>query len=198
MIYVIVTTSLIEKDFEIRKAQYIKGINSLLEVTKNKNYEIVIVENNGKRKTFLDEFGLKIFYTENNKIASNKGINEWNDIQSCIREFRIDDDDFIIKMTGRYFLNIPNAFFDMVDKDFDCIIKYGSYMRPLNKKCMDCITGLIGMKCKFMKNISCPKQSECVEWKFAQVTYSMSDEKICILNNLDINIAPNSNSFFCI
>ena len=45
---------------EKRKEEYIIGINSVKKRCKNKNYTLIIVENNGERKTFLDDFNIAL------------------------------------------------------------------------------------------------------------------------------------------
>jgi hypothetical protein len=62
----------------------------------------------------------------------------------------------------------------------------------------DCITGLIGMKCKYIKQIEYPLNHECVEWNWAKVTYKMQDDKICILDGLGIYICPGSNNYYLV
>jgi hypothetical protein len=79
MIYFIITTSVFNNCF-IRKNQYIKGINKLKKIIHNlifENYKIIVVENNGKRDTFLDMLGCEVYYTENNFLQTqNKGLKE--------------------------------------------------------------------------------------------------------------------------
>jgi hypothetical protein len=111
MIYFIITTSLIKQDYEIRKQQYINGITTLKTLTKNINCKLCIVENNGQRKTFLDDFGIDVLYTNNNEIkTNNKGIKELKDVWDCTNHFNIQDNDFIVKITGRYILQENNEF----------------------------------------------------------------------------------------
>jgi hypothetical protein len=198
MIYVLVTTSLIFKDFELRKNQYRAGINNVKKLFNN--CKIIIIENNGARKTFLDDFDVDVFYTNNNSFNYEKGYTELKDINDCISNFLIDDDDFIVKITGRYLLDKNSNFVNNIkniDK-YECLIKYGSFIKPQNIQTNDCITGLIGMKCKYIKQIEYPNPNECVEWKWANITYKIQDEKICILDNLGIYICPGSNNYFLV
>ena len=197
MIYFIVTTSLF-KNCDMRKSQYINGISKLKQVINNlgiKNYKIIIVENNDNKNTFLDTLGCTTFYTKNNFLKTrNRGYKELQDILDCIDEFNIDDTDFVVKMTGRYVLDDNSEFMNIVkdlDKTkYDCIIKYGWYKKPSDKKIEDCITGIIGMTCGFIKKIEKPKEREAVEWNWAKVTYLMKDENIYKVDKLGINICP--------
>jgi len=203
MLYFIVTTSIFNNCF-IRKKQYIYGINKLKKIIKDLNilnYKIIIIENNGKRCSFLDMLDCDVYYTENNFLQTgNKGIKELQDILDCINKYNINDTDFIVKMTGRYILNDNSEFMNIIknihNTNYDCVIKYGSYNRPVNYKMNDCITGLIGMSCYYIKLIEKPNEDECVEWKWAKVTNLINNEKIYLVNNLDINICPGSNKYF--
>jgi hypothetical protein len=111
MIYFLITTS-IYNNCEIRKKEYINGITKLKYlINKNEiqNYKIIIIENNGLRETFLDNLDCTVFYTNNNSLnTNNKGFKEISDLFDCIKEYNIKDDDFIVKLTGRYILNDDN------------------------------------------------------------------------------------------
>jgi len=203
MIYFIITTSIFN-NCSIRKNQYIKGINKIKNVIQHlnfKNYKIIIVENNGNRDTFLNMLDCEVYYTENNFIQTrNIGIKELQDILHCIDKYNINDTDFIVKMTGRYILDDNSEFMNIIknihNTKYDCVIKYGSYLKPVNYKMNDCVTGLIGMSCLYVKQIEKPNEEECVEWKWGKVTNLINDKKIYIVNKLGINICPGSNKYF--
>lgn len=205
MIYFIITTSLYN-ECNIRKNQYINGINKLKEIVKElniENYKIVVVENNGYRVTFLDSLHDEIFYTRNNSLKTrNIGYKELLDIIDCIYKYKMNDDDFIVKMTGRYILNNDSEFMKIIKNihitNYDCVIKYGSFMDPSVFKKDDCITGLIGMKCFYIKKIEKPNGGESIEWKWAKVTKLIDDKKIYIVDKLGINICPGSNKYFLV
>ena len=205
MLYFIVTTSIFN-DCPTRESQYINGINQLKKVIKDldiDNYKIIIIENSGIRNTFLNTLDCDVYYTSNNFInTTNRGYKELQDILDCIEKYNINDSDFIVKMTGRYILDDNSEFMNIIknihNTKYDCVIKYGSYFAPLDYKTYDCITGLIGMSCYYVKQIETPNQDVCVEWKWAEVTYSMNDEKIYLVNKLGINICPGSNNYFMV
>ena len=199
MIYFLVTTSLFNNNLT-RKIQYTYGINKLKEVITLKNitnYKIIIIENNGKRETFLDNFNYEVFYTNNNSIKINsKGYKELKDIFDTIEYYQIQDDDFIVKITGRYILENNSKFMNIVKnldvKHYDCIIRYGAFYGPaLNYKADDCITGLIGMTCKYVKQIKYPKEDYAVEWDWADASLLIDNDKTYIIDQLGINIFPN-------
>ena len=196
-IYCIVTTSLIQEKYTIREQQYRHAISRLLVKCKDINIKIILVENNNLTSSFLDEFGLDVFYTKNNIAydTTNYGIKEAHDVLDCIKHYGIDDDDYVIKMTGRYFLSDHSPFFDEIFKlettQYEAIIKYGWWEPSPRTKHENCITGLICMKAKYIKNIDISNDTSiCLEWQWAKVTLNIPDDKVCILNTLGINISP--------
>ena len=98
-IYVIITCCLLEHQKDIRKEQYIKGINQAFKLFQNienpniKKIQLLIVENNHSEntKTFLDEFNLPVIYTKNNHInySKNKGYKELKDVNDIIEKFNL-------------------------------------------------------------------------------------------------------------
>lgn len=221
MIYFIVTTSVYDNcsikkkqcfrgtnniydNYSIRKTQYIKGINKLKNVIQDlniENYKIIIIENNGKRSTFLDSLDCEVYYTENNFMQTgNIGIIELQDILDCINKYNINDTDFIVKMTGRYILDDNSEFMNVIKNihttNYECVIKYGCYSKPVNYKTNNCVTGLIGMLCLYVKQIEIPNGYDSAEWKWAKVTNLIDDKKIYLVNNLGINICPGCNNYF--
>jgi hypothetical protein len=142
-----------KQDPEHRKKWYIKSITKALEYAKPLNIKPIIVENNGKRETYLDMFSSNadIVYTNNNDIPTeNKAQNELLDIKQIIAQYNIQDDDLIIKLTGRYTL-LCNVFFLLVSsRQFDAYIKFFnvcSYQICKN----DCLLGLYAIKAKYLK-----------------------------------------------
>jgi hypothetical protein len=168
-----------------------------------KEYKIIIIDNNGVKTTFLDSFGLEVFYTRNNFLQKvDKGYKELKDILDCITRYNILDSDFIVKITGRYILKENSEFMNTIKnlhiKNYQCVIKYGSYIKPVNHKMNDCISGLIGMSCFYIKQIKYPKIKECIEWKWAEITNLIEDKNIYICSKLGINICPGSNKYFSV
>lgn len=168
------------------------------------NYKIIIIENNGSRRTFLDSLNCIVFYTNNNKLLGNvdKGYKELKDIHDCIDFYNIKDDDFIVKMTGRYILENNSEFMNIIKNihitKYYCVIKYGPYFKPVDYKTNNCITGLIGMSCFYVKQIQYITKNECIETKWADITYSIDDNKICLVKTLGIHICPGSNTYFIV
>jgi len=151
MIYLIITTS-IDNKYEIenntkRKERYLYAISETL---KNLPSDIIpiVVENNGKRETYLDIFN--VFYTNNNTYRfKSKGINEMLDIKDVIREYGIKNDDMIIKLTGRYRVLSPDFFKEVIEKKYDAYVKFYN-VSTLQFETYDCILGCYAIKAEFI------------------------------------------------
>jgi hypothetical protein len=111
----------------------------------------------------------------------------------------MNDSDFIVKLTGRYVLEHDSEFMreiqNLHNTQYDCIVKYGPYFAPVDYKTPNCITGLIGMRCKYMKQIEFPGE-EPVELNWGKATYLIPDEKIRMVQNLGIQICPGCDTYF--
>jgi hypothetical protein len=205
MIYFLVTCSLVDKHptpwiiklpESYRIQEYAVGTETILALSKLvPNSKVIIIENNGSRKTFLNLYkGCEIYYTNNNAMTTkNKGIKELKDINDCIKHYKIKDDDFIVKVSGRYKIMDNSPFIDVLknlNSSIDCILRYGSFNEPSEIRVKDCITGLIGMRCKYIRQIENPHENDPVEWKWALVTYQIPNENIIALNNLGLYMRP--------
>ena len=119
------------------------------------------------------------------------------DINACINKYNIRDNDFIVKMTGRYKLDVNSPFMNEISRlntDTECILRYGSFYKPDNNK-NDCITGLIGIRCKYIKMI---KSSPIIERAWAATSQLIEPSKVIVLNHLGIYICPGSNEYFLV
>lgn len=202
--YFLVTCSLIDKHplpwiiklpEEYRLKEYAQGIEKILKISREiPDSKVIIIENNGRRKTFLNLYqGCDVFYTKNNTIdTKNKGIKELKDIKDCIEHFGIEDDDFIVKLTGRYEVLDTSPFIERLKnlEGIDCILRYGSFNKPSDTRVKDCITGLIGMRAKYIKDIEEPHENDAVEWKWALATYSMDEASVVAMKFLGLYMRP--------
>jgi len=122
MHYLIITACINNKfglqNTERRQQEYVTAITETL-VHLPLTITPIIVENNGKRPTYLDEFYHNqvrvpvVYTTNNNRSLAHKGIIELLDIKEVIEQYAIKSDDIIIKLTGRYTVLSP-LFFNMV------------------------------------------------------------------------------------
>ncbi len=161
MIYLIITTSINNKygsnNYDERKQRYLYAISENLKILPA-CIKPIIVENNGIRDTYLDNFyhqgnKVNICYTENNRLPfKSKGVNEVLDIKEVIERYNIKDEDIIIKLTGRYRALSP-SFFNEVLKNED---KYDAFVKffgtcSLKFEMYDCILGCYAIKSKYIK-----------------------------------------------
>ena len=154
MIYLIITTSINNrygtKDENERKERYLYAINETL---KNIPSEItpIIVENNGKRKTYLDSICRDIVYTDNNKYQfKSKGVNELLDIKEVIQIYNIQDNDIIIKLTGRYRVLSATFFKDIIENKYDAFVKFYN-VDSLKFEKYNCVLGFYAIRANYLK-----------------------------------------------
>jgi len=194
-IFIVITASLIDTNWDERQKLYMKGINQTLKVFKNiPNTQIVIVENTGKTDSFLDSFGIPVLYTNTNNeiITENKGTKEIIDVFKAITHFNMSENDFLVKVTGRYFIHDDSKFVKSIQnlfvKPYDVVLRYGGYNLPqiYTDKFYSCITGLIGMSVRYVKTIEIPDEKTCVEFKWADVANKLPYENLCMLDNLGV------------
>ena len=157
MIYIIITTSINNKvgiqNKIHRQTLYIECINTLLQLINNDlNIKPIIVENNGLRQTFLDDLKCDICYTNNNFIDYyHKGENELLDIKEVINRYNIEDDDTIIKLTGRYkLLNLNFINLVKTNNESDAFVKFFNVCTQ-KYEFDDSVLGLFAIKCKYLK-----------------------------------------------
>lgn len=158
MIYIIITSSLESKCFgentEHRKNRYMFSILHLLQLVEDEaNIKVIIVENNGLRSTCLDELPCDVMYTENNRNHYyNKGVNELLDIQDVIQAYSIQDNDIVIKLTGRYKL-LEKTFIDFVKTNSDTYDAFIKFFDVATNSFDDttCVLGLYALRCKYLK-----------------------------------------------
>lgn len=161
MIYLIITASINNKfgstvDSQ-RTRRYIDAISDTLKYLPE-SITPIIVENNGKRETFLDNFThcgkpVSVVYTNNNEFkAKSKGVNEFLDVKEVIDRVGILFDDIIIKLTGRYRILSPKFFEEIIknQSSYDAFIKFFGTCSLKYEK-YDCILGMYGMRAMFLK-----------------------------------------------
>lgn len=200
MIYIIITSSIVNKfaksaasrSIDIRKQRYISCISQLLRLIdldiKNNIIKPIIVEGNGKRKTYLDDLNCDVFYTNTNITndgrkggkSYHKGWNETSDIRKVIRAYNIQDEDMIIKITGRYMLN-KYDFINTVKTNLgkkDAFLKfYNICTREYANN--DCILGLFALRCKYLKIFQYYKPQGNPEKRFANFVRGQGKRNRC-------------------
>jgi hypothetical protein len=188
MIYLIITTSINNKHGIVndihRRDTYIRAITKTLTHIKDMAIKSIIVENNGFRSTYLDNLGCDVVYTNNNSLQTpHKGVNELQDIKDVIEKYKIQDDDMVIKLTGRY-MPLGDTFFRMVkDSKVDALVKFYNVC-ALKFLPDDCVLGLFAIKCKYLKefNYDCKFSPEVEFARFVKSSKCSLEE----VNNLEL------------
>ena len=159
-IYLIITTCVNPKVgikwSDRRKQEYYLGIANVLNLAP-KNFIPIIVENSCENSSYLDVFNCDIVYTKNNEFElsgdwiAHKGQNELRDIKYIIQKYNIEDDDIIIKMTGRYLL-FKDDFFQLVQKstDKEAFLRYYNVCTYETGN-IHMVQGLFALKAKYFK-----------------------------------------------
>jgi hypothetical protein len=161
MIYLIITASINNKFgasiYEKRMRRYIDAITHTL-IHLPECITPIIVENNGSRETFLDNFThcgnpVRVIYTDNNQLKyKSKGVNEFLDVKEVIERMKIQMDDIIIKLTGRYRVLSPKFFEEIIENQtrYDVLIRFFG-TRSLKYEQYDCILGMYAIRTMFLK-----------------------------------------------
>ena len=119
---------------------------------------------------------------------TNKGYKELKDINYVIDKLNIKEDDFVIKLTGRYYVQDDSAFITSLNNInliyYDVVLRYGGYTikEIIKEKSYSCHTSFIGTKANVIKKIEYPEEGICVEWKWAEAINLLPYEKIFILD----------------
>lgn len=151
-IHVLCTSSLIDTKWEMRKQEYIHSFKIL----RSLNCDFYCVENChlANSPTFLDEYCNHVCYVRsNNPTLKNKGVNECISMLKFLDYFDFNDDDMIIKLTGRYYFE--NDYFVnliLANPNIDAFVRYGGqpgdFVTPNH-----IFTGCFAMRFKFFKDM---------------------------------------------
>ncbi len=189
-IKIICTAALIDQNFEERKIEYINSLEVLSSYGYSNPYVIEAIKSTGP--TFLDNYSCKVIYTKvNNSNLHNKGVNEAKSILEALKYLYIDDNDMLIKITGRYFFT-SNAFLTLVKESpgFDGFIKTDSHNQVF--------TGCFALRYKHFKEFLYQLNLEFmennminIEWELAQYINSLETNQIKIMKVENLGITAN-------
>jgi len=146
-----------------REKMYYEAITKSLKILRGMPIEIYIVENSVKRRTLLDDIsGVHLLYTDTQAIQYTganpdaetglKPMKEMMDIHRVCDTFDFDEEDIVIKLTGRYLLDNPPTFLENIIKNSQ---NYDVFMKFLNICSMkyeqyDCVLGLFAIRYKYL------------------------------------------------
>ena len=171
--------------FQMRYKQYVDSVPKVIQFAKELGARVIVVENNGPRETIFDGMGCEVLYTQHNGLQTKtKGTKELLDIWACIRHFQIPDDELIVKVSGRYKIDFEGNFCKELKQynpeTTDCILRYGWYGEMEKEEPHEnCLTGLIAMKCKYVKAIQHEdKEMESVEWNWARTSLTLDPQRV--------------------
>lgn len=100
-IHVFCSSALIPKRWQQRQNQYVRSIEALISY----GYYPYVAESCAAAPTFFDAYTNRVFYTlSNNASLNNKGVNESVSLLLGLQQCNFADEDIILKITGRYFL----------------------------------------------------------------------------------------------
>lgn len=196
-IRILFTAALIDLNFDERKKEYIKTLEVLDSYGYTNCYIVEAIKSDGP--TFLEKHSQNVIYSNvNNSSLRNKGVNEAQSIKKALNQFKFDDNDMIIKITGRYFFTSDTFLIKVKNSpEFDAFFKTGAGEQIF--------TGCFALRYKYFKEFIYQLDLEVmesnminIEWKLAQYIESLKTKNIKImkLDQLDItaNIFGNGNS----
>jgi hypothetical protein len=188
MIYLIITTSTVinkhtVENYETRKQNYINAIRHTLSFCNKSKITPIIVENNDNinQDKYLNGFNENILYTNNNlklDTVIHKGVIELYDIKDVIENFKIKDDDIIIKLSGRYILN-SSQFLDYVydnQNKYDAFVKFYNVCTHKFEE-YDSALGMFALRCKYLKEFNYDT-NKSPEVDFATYIRNLKEKKI--------------------
>lgn len=95
---ILCTAALINNQYEMRKQEYIDCLKQLSKFS----YKPLVVESCVQGPTFLDDYATVFYSQTNNPNLRNKGVNEAVSMLAACSYFNFQDDDIVVKLTGRY------------------------------------------------------------------------------------------------
>jgi len=111
-------------EYEVRTSDYLSSFYHANRF-KNEFDSITIIECISKSEKYLEEVGIPVYYSNyNNDLnAYDKSMNEISHIWDFVKQDYIDDDDVIIKLSGRYILYDTSILSYFNNKEIDAVAK---------------------------------------------------------------------------
>lgn len=150
-IKVLCTAAIIPIKEEERKQQYSKALHRVIEF----GYRPYIVESCVSGPSYFDGMSSTVFYSlSNNPALRNKGVNEFVSMIKAFQHWDFDDEDMIIKLTGRYYF-MSDSFIRFIEdaEDVDAAAKFVTVPAGPTKGVDAVLTGCFAMKCGEFKKM---------------------------------------------
>lgn len=174
-IKIIYTAALIDQNFEQRKNEYIYSLKILNSYGFNNPYIIEAISNG---HSFFDKYSCNVIYTKiNNASLRNKGVNEANSLIQAIKILNFNDDDIIIKITGRYYFT-SDDFLKLVTNTFiDGYFKLDT--------CNQIFTGCFAIRFKYFKDFLFKLNLEMMEHNMINIEQELANYVTDITSHSD-------------
>jgi hypothetical protein len=174
-IKVLYTAALQDFKFESRKKEYCKSLTIL----NSFGYYPLIAEALGRSNSFLDDFSKDVFYAaSNDNSLHNKGANEVRLLRASMDHFAFNDQDMIVKLTGRYYFEFDDFFKEIESNpDVDLFIRYDKHGQAF--------TGCFAMRAKYLKQFIFSLNIEKMEKNMINIELLLRD----FINQLEQNIS---------
>ncbi len=195
-IKIVFTSALIPFKFEERKQEYIKSLRTIDAYGyKPRTY---IVESGGDTPlSFFEDYCDQVFYANTNNLRLvNKGVNESKAILKALDFYEFDDEDIIVKLTGRYWFNNDDFL-----KFLEAHPEADAIARRLDDTSRGISTGCFAMRSKFFKRmyreLDLAKMEEKlidIEWEAEQFLKKMIAENANVVYLDRVNITANVNN----
>lgn len=148
-IQMICTSALIENQFERRKLEY---LSSLLQI-RSLGFEPWVIECRNIGSSFFDDVTKQILYPQaHNDWLKNKGVNEALGIYQSVPCLPFDDEDIVIKLTGRYFLK-DSHFIKLIESTQERFDVWGIFSGKHFVSPGHLMTGCFAMRWKHFKKM---------------------------------------------
>ncbi len=184
-IRVVCTAALIKDQEEQRKKEYIDSLNTLLSYGM---WTYVLESCSSENFTFLDQHAGTVYYTKtNDPTLRNKGVNEALSLINGFSHFQFNDNDMVIKLTGRYHCN-TDTIIKLVEEnpEYDAIIKKDAHGQVF--------TGCFAMRYFHFKNMlesfdfnSMEKNMINLEQKVADYLASHPNIRVLEVQKIDVS-----------
>ncbi len=197
-IKIVLSAALTDAFFEFRKAQYLESFSILKEYGYEDFYIIEALKKKGP--TFLDAYSSRVFYAQTNDPSfRNNGVNEAKTLLEGIKHFQFDDDDMIVKFTGRYQLT-SDYFLKLVEshQEYDALVKVNSegnvFTLGFAMKCKHFIEMFEQMNFSAMGNIMRPIEYDVGDYIKAKVAQGNFTVYYVSEVHIKVNIYGSSNA----
>ena len=176
-----------------REEAYVKAITDSVSKLKHLPIKFYVVENTGRSSSKLDTIeGVQVIYTRNNlkDPFDAVGIKEMFDVYEVAERCGFNDDDIVIKLTGRYTLKSAKFVEEVIQNQtmYDFFVKCFNVC-TLEYDDADCVLGLYALRYQYLQDINITK----MRWNdsqektfFSEACRVVEPERILKFSQLDM------------